>query len=232
MIQFNLLIPYFVHKLKSRNDEFEECLHENLQNPLIKNVYLFYEGYNSTDNNLRYSPMMRTIPKLNIWSVESRPGYEEFIRFANIQLNNSYCIIANTDIMFDETLGKIQEEHLDNTLLALTTYNSHDNYKYLRCYKGGSQDSWIFKTPFKEFSCDIKLGVGYCECLFHILCKKNGINVINPSIDIFTRHLHSGADIPHTAGRNDQIDGENYINDCFLRSEYWSYIIPQKLEII
>lgn len=58
-------------------------------------------------------------------------------------------------------------------------------------YKGYSQDTWIFQTPFAiTFRCDFELGMFHCDSFLNYHLLNSGFKVYNPCKDIQCCHLH------------------------------------------
>lgn len=191
----NLLIEYFTSSNTNRDSEYKTCINENVKNPLIEKIYIFI----SDDSKLDIQS-----DKIEIVKLDKRPTFKFLFEFCNTNLSNQVCIIANTDIFFDETLSKIQEDSLDNRFLALTRWDLIYNETqwfvqfYNHPFRGGpattgmlSQDSWIFKTPIKvDDRSDFLMGKPGCDNRIVQILHENSYDVRNPSMQIITKHLH------------------------------------------
>jgi len=121
--------------------------------------------------------------------------YATLLELANHKYKNTICVIANSDIIFDETIYLCEEFLEDNMIMSLTRYNNHnieeqgifhgiDFYSY-------SQDAWIFKAgTLAEFNADFMLGKPKCENRFLLEALMNDVKIVNPSIDIKIHHNH------------------------------------------
>lgn len=178
----NLLIEYHKSKNLQRHSEFLTCLHENLGNSLIEKIYVFI----SDDSMLNF-----THEKLNIYlSEDGRPTFKSFFRFANYYLKDQICIIANADIMFDESIKHLKDIK-DTDFMALTRWEI-DGDMDIANGNPACQDSWVFRTPVKlNDEMDFNAGGCWgCDNRIAYLMWKEGYTVRNPGLLIKTRHFH------------------------------------------
>ena len=68
----NLIIEYFNSRNHMRNGEYLYCLHQNLANDLIDNVYLFMED----DAELNFDSL-----KIHRIVKKDRPSYKDLLNF-------------------------------------------------------------------------------------------------------------------------------------------------------
>jgi hypothetical protein len=203
-----LLTTYFKHKLDIRNQEFRFCLTKNADNVNIDEIYLFYENYEINYNEFED---IKNHKKIKIIPIGERMTYKIAIEYARENFKDDICIISNTDIYFDKSLNKLNNIDLDNKIICLTAFWKKNS---LRDTHGGTQDAWIFRNPLKEFFCDIKLGIGHCECFFHQEAKDAGLQLSNPCYDIKAIHYHNDPDIYAGKTRNLFLDdGTNYFKN-------------------
>lgn len=178
---YNLLIQYFDHWHDQRNKDFQFCLEHNLENPYIKKVYLFYENLENIKNQ-----QILINEKIVVIPIKERASYKQLIDYSNENLKNEICILANTDIYFDGTIQLLDKIWFDNKIIVLTPYENGE----LRRIAGECSDSWIFKSPIKNFNSDIKMGISFCESLFIIEARKVGLDIENPCLSIKSHHEH------------------------------------------
>jgi predicted SAM-dependent methyltransferase len=183
---FELITTFYPEKNVTRIAEYYYCLNQNLQHPLITNIHIFYENQpNQLDPIFNH-------PKIKIVKIAHRPSFSEIIDFANHTLFGKKIILANTDIFFDDSLFKLNHYSLTNKFMCLTRYN-------LPSYTGNwerhveSHDSWIFESPTKlVIPKEIKVGYPACDLIIQrIACITQGLEVSNPSLDIYSLHYHN-----------------------------------------
>lgn len=126
--------------------------------------------------------------------------YGAMMSFAADSFAGQVCVVANTDILFDSTILKAEEMCDEKRVVALTRWESASSPRMLGHSAGerffsGSQDVWAFvagRTPLPDAIHRIPLGVSGCENAFLGELVRAGCGVINPAIDIRTRHVHAG----------------------------------------
>ena len=128
-----------------------------------------------------------------VYPLAERPTYRHYFEFANASLSGEKIIVANSDIFFDDTLNLLEAISLEGRVLALTRYNlkpylNHTGRPWVR--NEGSQDSWIFQAPIRNFYSDIKLGWYGCDNWIAWEMDQAGLEVLNPSLTIHTWHVH------------------------------------------
>ena len=81
-----------------------------------------------------------------------RPTFKDIVEYINSkeELKDSYNIISNSDIFFDDSLKLLYNINFNEKVcIALTRHESNDTKKIIRFreekYIGCSQDVWIFK---------------------------------------------------------------------------------------
>ena len=197
--RFNLLIVFYkVDKESERYNEYKHVITKNLENNLIKKIYIFFEFL----DDFSYEEIITKYDILNNRKIEIIPCkrkyrrsicFNSMIDFANENLFGEKVIISNNDIFF-ENLNIIKKEDLilKNMILALTRTNC---FKMLGGDKGSfwqkhdlSQDSWIFVSPIKKINLTIFIGWQGCDNRFAYELYKNGYNLSNPTNEIVCYH--------------------------------------------
>ena len=182
----NLLTSYYHSGNIEKQKEIDICLQKNIDNPLIDNIYLYTE---------RSCTVPFTSEKINIIG-SKRPTYSDFINYINFKqgFNESYNIISNTDIYFDDTLSLLDKIEMRDTCVTLNRWDVlvDGNSKFLNTK--GSQDVWIFKGKINKSlskKSDFYLGKKCCDNVFAHLLWETGYRTISPSYDIRSYHLHN-----------------------------------------
>lgn len=223
--RFYLFIAWYDIKDPERLKEHVECLNKNIENSLIKNIYIIFEYLQKGKLSYykeKYSKILghEKIKLAFKFRKKSRTiSYYNFIRLANKSLApGSIFIIANADIYFDDTLSKAESFNFDNTVFALTRYNVREEFKDMKGNKWvpkyWSQDSWFMKTPFPENE-DFRINLGWvaCDNVIAYNLYQAGFNVLNPSKSINSWHLHKH-DVTSTLSST----GHSY---GFTKPHYW-----------
>lgn len=118
-----------------------------------------------------------------------RPTYKQLFDYSVANYYDKVCCIANTDIVFNDTISILGNLPWENRVLALgrhelvlgqyeTAVNLHD-VPY-------SQDAWIFHTTFVKVpeDADFRLGIPGCDNRIALLLFLAGNKVYNPCKDI------------------------------------------------
>jgi len=182
----NLLLEYFNSSNHMRNGEYLYCLHQNLGNDYIENVYLFMEE----DAELNFES-----PKIKKVINKERPTYKKLFDFCNENLKDQVCIVANADIIFDDTLRYFNSIDMDKNFYALTRWEiSTGNGKdwEIEPYdNAASQDSWIFKTPISSSDkMNYTMGKPGCDNKITYHMRELGYTCRNPGKKVVSVHFH------------------------------------------
>lgn len=198
-------------KQDDRRDEINSCLQTNLDNPIITHLVLFCESM--TDNDKAKWPALVS-PKVRIVDIDERPTYRQLFQYA-YPFSQTFpgtvekrFIIANSDIVFDESLATVwKTTEWGNNLWCVTRHNVMDNGR-LELQGGGmtgSQDAWVFGTiPFGFAGDDITMGVNGCDSYLAQKAHEAGIKLCNPCRSLVIRHHHRSSE------RNHEHNGVNY----------------------
>jgi len=210
---FHLIIEYHAPRNKERHEEYLTCLRENLKNPLIGKIHIFLESNRKRPplddpkivyakahkksfvehkkaNTRNYSEHDKAYLKKK---EQSRSSYSDYFRYARENLHGENCIIANSDIFFDETLGVIDGADLKNTLICLSRWDIKEDGTLKFYDRPDSQDSWIFTSPMNEKveeEASFFLGRMGCDNLIAWIAHSAGLKLTNPAHQIIARHLH------------------------------------------
>lgn len=182
----NLIIEYFNSTNHMRNGEYLYCLHENLGNEYIETVHVFMEE----DCELNFDS-----PKIKRVIVKKRPTYQDLFNYCNENLNDQVCIVANADIIFDDTLRYFRGINMDKTFYALSRWEistgDGKNWEIEPFDNAASQDTWIFKTPIPVSSkMNYTMGKPGCDnkVVYHM--RELGYICRNPGKKVITIHFH------------------------------------------
>ena len=182
----NLIIEYFNSRNHMRNGEYLYCLHQNLANDLIDNVYLFMED----DAELNFDS-----PKIHRIVRENRPSYQNIFEYCNEHMKNEICIVANADIIFDDTLRYFKNIDMNMQFYALSRWeistNDGKNWEIEPYENAASQDVWIFKTPvLSSDSMNYTMGKPGCDNKITYHMRELGYTCRNPGKKVVTIHFH------------------------------------------
>ncbi len=207
LIKKHLIIQYY--ESKSRKNEFDECLMRNLSNQYIDRVHVLTEKPIDVPGSCEQNNMIVTnIGTRMTWKLVMR--YIHNSALASIH-KNDICIVANSDIYFDDTLSLIGS--LNGIMLSLLRYdegslfgtNIKANQYRSSIIHGSSQDVWIFEPPQLRgdlnFCCG---GESLCDSKINYIFKDSGYMVLNPAYEIRSHHIHKSN---YRSYRNSSLSG-------------------------
>lgn len=192
-----LVTQYYKTNHIDRQYEIDHCLIENTKSGFLDRIIVFsdYDLPIYNEKILKF--------KINF---ENRITYKEFLLGTRIDGNN--YILSNSDIIFDSTLDLLQNYNMDNKVLCLTRWE--DNKIFDRI---DSQDTWIVRdinvTDRLLEKSDFPIGKPGCDNRIAAVFKEEGFDVINPSLDIKTHHIHKSQYRTYT--QEDRISGPYYL---------------------
>lgn len=190
-----LITQYYIPKWKERELEINECLVNNLQNPLLDEIHLFVEkeyDYSWIQDNPNYH-------KIKLISTKERLSYKQAFDYSNDLSSNDIIILANSDIYFDDTLSHINSVDLDNTFLGLSRHEIKEGELEINKNPSVTQDVWIWKPPLQikdipenkdYFEDGIQLGIWGCDNRILKIVSDSGYKIRNIGRDIRCIHNH------------------------------------------
>lgn len=178
-MKINLFTSYFDSGNPDRQAELNLCLEKNYQNNLIDKIYLI------ENNRTKRSKKIKSV-------IGPRPMYRGFFN-----LINSYSkecdinIIANSDIYFDETLGKLRSLYDEENCFALSRSDLISG-TLKQWHNPDSQDAWIFFGSIKkQIYGNFFLGKPGSDNRIAYEINKAGYQVINLCKTITIVHVHT-----------------------------------------
>ena len=220
-----LITTYYKSRNINRQSEIDICLKKNFENKYIKKIYLLNnEIFDLNHININYKNKIEQIVICS--DINYKLNYKDAIEFINNNLIHDICILANSDIYFNDSLSKITNKNINNYFFALLRYDEDENGKIdiFRRYnepRDDSQDSWIFRAPLNINTNNLKFSFGTlgCDSIFASLVYDTKINISNPSYDIVSIHLHNSNH--RTYNYDDRIHGKYcLLKPCFLNEYY------------
>jgi len=196
--KFTLLTSLYNETTPNRKTELILSLEHNIQNELIQRIVVFYDSGKGTDEEVLQ--LLNETDKIDVIHTDSRPYFYQMMKMANSKSNELF-IIANSDIVFDQSLNLVSQFYMKNKLFALTRWDFTDeetikpriqNNKIM----GSSQDAWIFRSPvnldeFRDTEFEkIQLGTWNCDCALNHFFLNSSVQILNPCLDIKVLHVH------------------------------------------
>lgn len=172
-----LLVQKYSPECQTRRGEIEKCLKNNSESGLFSSV-------------------------ATIDGDEKRITLGEMFDACHSRFQGELCVVANSDIIFDETIRLAEKCLRGCAMLALTRWEGESSPNMLGHYENarffsGSQDSWAFYGGSIP-RVDVEIPMGHVGCDNAIVgwAVKKGVRVANPAIDIRTFHVHSDGGRP------------------------------------
>jgi hypothetical protein len=175
---FVLLTQYFVSNNGVRDSALINVLSKNLQDQRISEIALI--------NDVEYDfSALNGSSKIKQYISGRRLTFQDAFRVANSYYAGRNVIVANSDIVFDESVYRIGGCNLSNTVLALTKWSLTLDRSISLNLRLDSQDAWIFKAPIKlsvvEKS-DFPMGAPKCDNRLARLFYEASYRVLNPAL--------------------------------------------------
>lgn len=192
---FTLITVLYNETHPARMKEYIYCLEKNLNHSNIKQIHVLYDTSKDKTTNQILDYLIQH--NITITYISDRPTYDFCFSLANELYPNEKILLCNADIYYNETLASLENYDLENRFIVLTRWNVLRNGKLKQMYSRRrkpniwSHDTWIFKTPIREFEDKtIQLGTTYCDCRIAYQAQQAGYKVINPCLSIKSCHLH------------------------------------------
>jgi len=194
-----LFQQFFIHKDPKRYKEIKYCLKKNVNNQLIDKIYLLNERiYTSDELGICSSKIIQI-------EIGSRLMYSDIIHYIDIikkdyERTPFYCMIANADIFFDDSLKELKIIDLKNykKVFCQLRYEFEGDIDKVKIFgpRFDSQDAWIYHSEhndllwkhYKAFK--FQLGQAGCDNHITYLFKILGFGIINNPMLIHCIHFH------------------------------------------
>lgn len=95
-------------------------------------------------------------------------------------------MITNSDIEYDGTLFALENVDLTDRFLCLSREGGKGSFR-----AEVSQDTWIWKSPIRDFKCDWTLGIAGGDNKVAYEAAQVGYEVLNPCLSVYTYHRHT-----------------------------------------
>ena len=176
----HLIINYFRCSLEERQQEYDRCLCDNIKNEHIDHIHIL------TNVDVPFES-----PKITVKRGYDRAKFDDFTNYMRKNKLKGIVIIANLDILFDDTIRLIRK-HVDKkrcVALCRHEYNEKEK-KWAPWGRRDSQDVWAFKTPILSFNADFYIGQRGCDNVLAGTLKSIYI-VTSPVKEIVAKHIHT-----------------------------------------
>jgi hypothetical protein len=178
-LPIRLYTSFFIHPIKSRQEEYESCI--------LGNSFLEQHIFVETDEAENW--IRTNAPKAVIYRTTTTPVFQNFFDAGE----NSYInIVANADILFNETIFRTQCALLDKVVLCLGKWDVIEKDVIIPYTYVGSQDVWIWKGILvvpRVFN--FKMGIPGCDNRIAAELNAAGYKIANVMADIVAIHKHA-----------------------------------------
>jgi hypothetical protein len=192
-MNIKIFTTYFVSENKSRQKEIKYCIVKNSK--LVDEIFVLVEKKDEEDlvnliSNIKDGcpigyKVIDAVPSFNdFFTAISENGYEEGIN-----------AIANSDIVFDvkDNYKAFSDWlfHNRTACYALSRWDlDDDKNEFTHFNRADSQDVWMFYGKPAGVNGSFNIGVAGCDNRLAHEIKAAGFNVLNPSVNLKTYHVH------------------------------------------
>lgn len=192
-MKYVFMTTLYNEQFQDRCDELIYCLSKNLDDKRFHYHTIIYDTRFDDHPN---KSMLRFVNGImaNKIHMDGRPTYGDFFSVANSNHPGKHILLCNADIYYDETLSNIEPRHVEDRFIMISRYEKDKNGNTFFPFSSGpcgSADTWIFKSPIREFKSDFKLGVQHCDSRIAWEADKAGIEVVNPCKSVMSFHMHA-----------------------------------------
>ena len=184
-------MQYYAAHSVERQVEIDQCLMQNLRNPLVSKVHVLTEEAFDLHYFREFSESLWGFSKLFQVVLGRRLTFQAAFEYASRNLRGELVALANADIYFDQSLSRLADARLDfaNHVLALLRWDVLPDASLQWRPRMDSQDAWIFRSPLPPLECDFPLGLLQADNRIVQVMIDAGMRVSNPSLAIKAHHL-------------------------------------------
>ena len=204
---FQMVISLYNEKKIDRVMELLLVLAMNLQNKYIQTIHILFENNGNSGDNFTRTVINTLLIRnklhenLKIINIKEKPNFSYIFQYANQFPKSSNIMVANSDIMLDETLSKIGNKLKDDDFICLSRHNwdkSLKSWNLIYMEFGGnkyknvfSHDVWIFKSPMKySINIDICLGDMFSDSYIDFKLKNTtNYSCFNLAKSVYAYHV-------------------------------------------
>ena len=196
----NLFVSFWKSDSDIRNLEIIDTYIKNASVDIFDNIYIFIENEldNEYLNNSIHSTIETSVTKSKIHYIvlNERTTYQLIIDFINtISSVNDINVIANSDILFNHSLFRLETKLDHNTFYCITRHELDGSLYWIRNTSItevyiGSQDVWIWKGICKINNANFYFGIPTADHKLAYLANQSGYSVKNPCLSIIVTHNH------------------------------------------
>lgn len=189
-----LIQQFFIPKDKSRLNELQQTLKCNCHNESIDKIVLLNEQIYTNEE------LGTADTKIEQINISKRLTYKDVFEYSNKLEEDTYIVLANTDIFFDASIKRVRESGLTSSKKAYALLrHEYDRPSLKECELFGprceSQDSWIWNSKWKIPDnllkiFNVELGLPGCDNRIIYLLILSGFMCYNEPLWIKCFHYH------------------------------------------
>lgn len=207
-----LIQQFFIPENKLRLNELQQTLKCNCHNKTIDKIILLNEKIYTNEE------LGTNDSKIEQINISKRLTYKDVFEYSNKLEEDTYIILANADIFFDASIGRVRESGLTTNKKAYTLLRHELNKPLLKeCDLFGprceSQDTWIWNSKWKITdnllkTFNMELGLPGCDNKIIYLLIISGFMCYNEPKWIKCFHHHNTN--LRSYGKNKQLASKPY----------------------
>ena len=181
-------------KNKKRQVEIDTCFQKNIENPIVKKFFIFFEK----ESDMALIPDHKKIVKK---FYPERVTYGWWLKETNKLPSGSLSVFINSDIYLTDSVRHLilhkQAMIREKIFVALTRYNPDGDGFKLNEHPHWTQDMWAVVKPFEGFptalvqEASFELGQPGCDNKIAYVMHSYGFAVSNPCGSVKTIHLQA-----------------------------------------
>jgi hypothetical protein len=230
MKKIDLYFPYYTPASPERHDEIKLCLKKNQENIFISSIYLLIDDGSE--------PPSFVNDKITVIQIASRLTYKVWLLHSEQRSQGAISLLSNSDIYFDETLGRLSAPLTSGGLYSFVTLSRYElinRSSKLHPNPKWSQDAWALLVRGEINSklinaSDFALGVPRCDNKIAAVFYEHGFQVHNPCKFIRSYHVHKSNIRSYDASRDTTILGgtlwvnpsETLTTPSSVHVDYWA----------
>jgi hypothetical protein len=171
---------------------------------LLRQAYRSPDAFRQAELDAVREANARVAAFTNVVDVDGaarRWTFADFFRLAAERFPGQVCVLANSDIAFDDSVAQAGPLAERGMLLALSRWDDGSAPSMEGRVAGSawrffshSQDVWIFKAGgLPAFEAGFHLGIPQCESRLAYEAAAAGVVVVNPALSIVCHHHHASA---------------------------------------
>jgi glycosyltransferase involved in cell wall biosynthesis len=195
-----LVTTVYDEGVTGRAEEIASCVAKN--STCFDAIAIFYERSDGSMKSRITTQTSRMKSTARFWwfDINQRPTFEELFDAADMFFPPSMVVVANSDVVFDDTIERLDAKDLQGKFLVLSRRESADGGFTPGAHIADevgmpntlSADAWIYASPRTErFRADFGVGTFNCDAYLNFHICKSSYRLYNPCLSINAVHVHN-----------------------------------------